>query len=124
LITSGCCTCKLCFKCIKTLDSCPMCRKSFFWRDMVDMQYIYHIHKMQCENVGLMITNTHLNSKIEEKDIIITELVRTNQGKALKIKALMDRIDVIDHHLDILIDEKKNKEELERVVQKYNLNII
>ena len=124
LISNGCCSCKLCANCIKNIDKCPMCTKSFFWRNRIDNQYMFNIHKLQYEHMQVVINNTHLRSKIEEKEEVNKHLINSIIGKDIKIKKLMDRIDVIDHHLDILIDEKKNKEELEKVIQKYHLNII
>lgn len=123
LISGGCCSSKICINCIIKLSNCPQCRKKYFFfnHDMIDhYKNELTIYKFK----SALLQNDKINLIEKQKDMQgqIDHLTQCYINKDIKINNLMNCIDNLHKKIDDEIIINNNNIELEKVIEKYNLN--
>jgi len=128
LISGGCCSCKVCRRCISDLAECPQCRHKYFWINHNQVKYYKNVINGLNNHVNIQqIDILRLVEQKKEKQTFIDNLILEIRGKDKKINLLMDKIDDLHKEKDNILEEidynEYNKIQLEDVIQRYNLNI-
>jgi hypothetical protein len=123
LISGGCCSSKICKNCIIKLSDCPQCRKKYFFynHDLIN----YYKHELtKYTYKSALLENDKINLIEKQKDMQeqIDFLTKCYVGKDQKINNLMKHIDHLHEKIDEEININNNNMELEKVIEKYNLN--
>jgi hypothetical protein len=129
IVRGGCCSCLVCNKCILSLSDCPQCRKIYPWNKkcLNDLEWSRQNNQDLRNQIAFLydvqLTFNQQEAKIDELRGQIKDAHNILLMKDIKINLLMNRIDVLTNNLENIEKNESNIIELEKVIQKYNLNI-
>lgn len=119
IVRGGCCSILICRSCALSLPNCPQCRKNYPWNNKLiqDLEW----SKITNQELRSQIGNIYIlyNNQISN----INDLNHTIRSKDYTITKLMNRIDLLSLKLEKIDKNTNNIIELEKVIQKYNLNL-